>query len=125
MQAKAILQEQEDIDHEYLSITGLPDFTKASAQLIFGKDSPAIKDNRCVDLSMLNVLLICVVYSVASVQTISGTGANHLAGLFLYKYYPPWSGKSGADKVVYLSNPTWGEYFPLVLTVSMLTVSYS
>jgi aspartate aminotransferase len=45
-QAKALLQEQPDLDHEYLSITGLPEFTSASAQLIFGKDSPAIKEGR-------------------------------------------------------------------------------
>lgn len=46
--------------------------------------------------------------SVASVQTISGTGANHLAGLFLSKYYTPWQGKADKEKTVYLSNPTWG-----------------
>jgi aspartate aminotransferase len=46
LQAKAILQDQENIDHEYLSITGLPDFTTASPRLIFGPDSPAIKENR-------------------------------------------------------------------------------
>ena len=45
-QAKAQLQALDDIDHEYLSITGLPDFTSASAKLIFGPDSPAIKENR-------------------------------------------------------------------------------
>lgn len=45
-QAKAILQDQQDIDHEYLSIVGLPDFTKSSAKLIFGADSPAIKEDR-------------------------------------------------------------------------------
>ena len=46
IKAKALLQEQPDLDHEYLSITGLPEFTSASAQLIFGKDSPAIKEGR-------------------------------------------------------------------------------
>jgi aspartate aminotransferase len=47
-------------------------------------------------------------HRVSAVQTISGTGANHLAGLFLFKYYGPWKGKSGSEKVIYLSNPTWG-----------------
>jgi hypothetical protein len=32
-----------------------------------------------------------------------------LAGLFLSKYYAPWQSKADKDKVVYLSNPTWGE----------------
>lgn len=49
-QAKALIQEQENIDHEYLAITGLADFTKASPKLIFGPDSDAIKENRWVDL---------------------------------------------------------------------------
>lgn len=40
-----------------------------------------------------------------SVQTISGTGANHLGALFLSRFYQ-WNG----PKVVYLSNPTWGVY---------------
>jgi hypothetical protein len=51
LQAKALLQEQDNIDHEYLSIVGLPEFTKASAKLIFGADSPAIKENRCAQSS--------------------------------------------------------------------------
>jgi hypothetical protein len=38
-----------------------------------------------------------------SVQTISGTGANHLGALFLSRFYN-WNG----PKVVYLSDPTWG-----------------
>ena len=41
-----------------------------------------------------------------SVQTISGTGANHLGALFLSRFYP-WLG----EKAVGLSNPTWGELF--------------
>jgi aspartate aminotransferase, cytoplasmic len=39
-----------------------------------------------------------------SVQTISGTGANHLGALFLSRFYP-WNG----EPTVYLSNPTWGK----------------
>lgn len=48
-------------------------------------------------------------FRVASVQTISGTGANHLGGLFLERHYQPWKGKSVQEKEVWLSNPTWGE----------------
>lgn len=44
----------------------------------------------------------------ASVQTISGTGANHLGALFLSRFYP-WLG----EKAVGLSNPTWGKMIPL------------
>lgn len=63
----------------------MPEYTAAAARLIFGDDSPVIKEGR-----------------VASVQTISGTGANHLGALFLSKFYG-WN-----DKRVYLSDPTWG-----------------
>jgi aspartate aminotransferase len=45
-----------------------------------------------------------------SIQTISGTGANHYGGAFLERFYEPWQGKSKEDKVIYISNPTWGEW---------------
>jgi aspartate aminotransferase, cytoplasmic len=77
------------LDHEYLPIAGLPSFTSAAARLILGASSPALKESR-----------------VVSVQTISGTGANHLGALFLSKFYG-WDG----EKTVWLSNPTWGMVF--------------
>lgn len=40
-----------------------------------------------------------------SVQTISGTGANHLGALFLSRFYQ-WNG----SPAVGLSNPTWGTF---------------
>jgi aspartate aminotransferase len=43
-QAKQILADDDSLDHEYLPIAGLPTFTSASAKLIFGEDSPAIKE---------------------------------------------------------------------------------
>lgn len=79
----------EGLDHEYLPITGLTEYTGAAAKLILGSDSPAIKEERAV-----------------SVQTISGTGANHLGALFLSRFY-----KFNGPKKVYLSNPTWGMCF--------------
>lgn len=74
-------------NHEYLPIIGLPEFTSAAAEVILGPDSPALAEQR-----------------VTSVQTISGTGANHLAALFLSRFY----GFNG-PKQVFLSKPTWGE----------------
>jgi aspartate aminotransferase len=87
-QATEILLNDPNLDHEYLPITGLPEFTSGAAKLILGADSPAIAEGRAV-----------------SVQTISGTGANHLGALFLSKFYH-WD----APKQIYLSNPTWGEF---------------
>lgn len=85
-QATEILLNDPTLDHEYLPITGLPEFTSAAARLILGDDSPALTENR-----------------VCSVQTISGTGANHLGALFLSRFY-----EFNGTKQVYLSNPTWG-----------------
>ena len=45
-QAKVIISQDNSLDHEYLPIAGLPTFTGASAKLIFGADSPAIKEGR-------------------------------------------------------------------------------
>lgn len=88
LQASYILLSDPTLNHEYLPITGLPEFVSGAARLILGNESPAIADGR-----------------VVSVQTISGTGANHLAALFLSRYY-----QFNGDKVVYLSDPTWGTY---------------
>lgn len=91
MQATELLLHDPNLDHEYLPITGLPEFTQAAAKLILGVDSPAIIEGR-----------------VTSVQTISGTGANHLGALFLSRFYG-WNG----EKKVYLSDPTWSRLSPL------------
>ncbi len=85
-QAAQRILSDETLDHEYLPITGLPEFTASAAKLILGTTSPAIQEAR-----------------VASVQTISGTGANHLGALFLSRFYN-WTD----TRRVYLSNPTWG-----------------
>lgn len=87
LQATERLLEDPNYNHEYLTITGLPEFTSAAAKLILGADSPAIAEGR-----------------VTSVQTISGTGANHLAGLFINKFYA-----FNGPKQIYLPNPTWGK----------------
>lgn len=87
-QAEAIIAADETLDHEYLPITGLSEYTSAAAKLIIGADSAALKEGR-----------------VISVQTISGTGANHLGALFMSKFY-----YQGEPKKVYLSDPTWGKF---------------
>lgn len=85
-QATELLLNNPALDHEYLPITGLPEFTSAAARLILGGDSLAITENR-----------------VCSVQTISGTGANHLGALFFSRFYD-----FNGTKQIYLPDPTWG-----------------
>lgn len=70
-------------------MSGHPEFTRAAAVLLFGENSLVLKENR-----------------VASVQTVSGTGANHLGALFIYDHY-----HFNGDRKVYVSDPTWGKCF--------------
>ncbi|XP_055309673.1 aspartate aminotransferase, cytoplasmic [Sitodiplosis mosellana] len=74
--------ESENINHEYLPVTGLESFTKASVRLLLGEESAAVKENRA-----------------HGVQALSGTGALRLGAEFL-------SRKLGRN-VVYYSDPTW------------------
>ncbi|KAG9318786.1 putative aspartate aminotransferase, cytoplasmic [Chiua virens] len=101
--ATAKLLEDPSYNHEYLPITGLPEFTSAAAKLILGANSPAISEGR-----------------VVSVQTISGTGANHLAGLFLSRYY-----NFNGERQIFLSNPTWVNHYALFRNVGLTPVEYS
>ncbi|KAG5646684.1 hypothetical protein DXG03_002674 [Asterophora parasitica] len=91
------------LDHEYLPITGLASFTSAAAKLILGQESPAIAEQRAV-----------------SVQTISGTGANHLGALFLARFYN-WN---GAKPTIYLSNPSWANHNAIFNNVGIEVVDY-
>lgn len=52
-------------------------------------------------------------------QTISGTGANHLAALFLSRSLE-FSGQS-----VYIGTPAWGNYDPIFRLVGLNVVKYS
>ncbi len=72
------------LNKEYAGITGVPEFTKASAVLAYGKDSSAL--NR-----------------LAITQSISGTGALRIGAAFLARHYP------GA-KTIYVPQPSWANH---------------
>jgi aspartate/tyrosine/aromatic aminotransferase len=76
---------KEDLNKEYLSMEGDPEFVKCSRELIFGTDIP-------------NMERIC------TLQALSGTGSLRVAGAFLKEYMP-------ADTAVYFSDPTWGNHY--------------
>lgn len=103
--AKAALLSNENIDHEYLGITGLPEFTASAAKLIVGSSSPALAEGR-----------------VSSVQTISGTGANHLGAVFLSKFYD--FAKAGGRREIYISNPTWANHKAIFNSAEIKPVDY-
>ncbi|KAK4797836.1 hypothetical protein SAY86_030162 [Trapa natans] len=81
---------------EYLPIVGLAEFNKLSAKLIFGVDSPCIRDNR-----------------VTTVQCLSGTGSLRVGGEFLTRHYH--------QRIIYIPVPTWGNH-PKVFTLAGLSV---
>jgi aspartate aminotransferase len=76
--------------HSYLPFNGLSDFTKASANFAFGKDNPILKEQK-----------------VATVQTISGTGALRVGADLLGKFGFNVSG------FVYLPQPSYVNHIPI------------
>lgn len=53
-------------------------------------------------------------------QTISGTGAVHLGALFLSRFYTI----DGANRTVYLPNPTWANHTQILTNVGLQTAPY-
>ncbi|OMJ84469.1 hypothetical protein SteCoe_14424 [Stentor coeruleus] len=76
-------------DHEYLPIDGLAKFTQLATSLAYSNASP-LKDHR-----------------VASIQSISGTGALRLGMAFIQRFYPH-------SRRVYIPNPTWGNHKTII-----------
>jgi aspartate aminotransferase len=70
------------LNHEYLPVLGLAEFSSAAVKLILGADSPAVVNNLAF-----------------GVQTLSGTGALKVGMDFLAR---------NGYKTLYVSNPTWG-----------------
>lgn len=107
--AENLIQNSSEYNHEYLPITGLPEFTSAAAKVILGADSKAIADNRLV-----------------SIQSLSGTGALHIVGQFIagqYKFKDESNSKSELP-TIYLSNPTWGNHFQIFNVLGFQTKTY-
>ncbi|KAF4333022.1 aspartate aminotransferase cytoplasmic [Fusarium beomiforme] len=97
--AKSILT-QNDPGHDYEITIGNQRFLSHAAALLFGNDCDLLQSGRLV-----------------SVQTISGTGANHLAALALSQSISP-------RPQVYLGTPTWGNYKPMFELVGLQIFEY-
>lgn len=87
LQAKAILYEDSELNHEYLPIQGNTPFVDLARELILGGSTASLSTSR---------------RNVASVQTISGTGANHVGAKFLAEQLQP--------QHVFISDPTWNNH---------------
>lgn len=81
--AEAIIAADRAANHEYLDISGDAKFVGLARGVLFGKDSPAIKEGRIV-----------------SAQSLSGTGALRLGAEFIARHLPKGT-------VIYYSKPTW------------------
>lgn len=91
---------ERNMDKEYAGITGVLDFTKASAKLALGADNPVVKEG-----------------AVSTVQSISGTGALRIGGAFLEKFYPH-------SKTIYLPTPSWANHGPVFRHSGMDVAGY-
>ena len=91
---------EQKLDKEYLPISGLPEFTKAAANLAFGENSTVIKN-------ALNV----------TVQGISGTGSLAIGSFFLSDFLK-------GPKEVWVPNPTWGNHIPLFARAGFAVKKY-
>lgn len=85
---------------KYECTTGNVDFIKHAAGVMFGRDSALLAAGK-----------------IASVQTISGTGAVHLAAQFISRFVHP-------SPTVYVGTPTWGNYKPLCELVGLQIVEF-
>ncbi|KAL2872514.1 aspartate aminotransferase [Aspergillus lucknowensis] len=98
--ADDLIRNDPNLNHEYLPIKGLAEYTLAAQKLIVGPQSPAIAENR-----------------VSTFQTISGTGAVHLGALFLSKFHP-------SRPTLYLSSPTWANHHQIFTNVGFSLANY-
>ncbi|EXJ96506.1 aspartate aminotransferase [Capronia coronata CBS 617.96] len=89
------LHQTPNLDHEYLPIQGSEPFLKLARDLILG-ESLSPKGN------------------LTSIQTISGTGANHVGAQFLARHLHP--------KHVFISDPTWSNHH-LIWTIAAPNVT--
>eukprot|EP01113_Clastostelium_recurvatum_P006494 TRINITY_DN1292_c0_g1_i1.p1 TRINITY_DN1292_c0_g1~~TRINITY_DN1292_c0_g1_i1.p1 ORF type:complete len:441 (+),score=116.37 TRINITY_DN1292_c0_g1_i1:26-1348(+) len=81
---KSILEAH--LNKEYLPIDGLAEFTRLSTEMLFG---PELKGKEQL---------------VATMQSLSGTGALRLGAAIISKLFPKGT-------IVYVSKPTWGNHF--------------
>ncbi|KAI8896867.1 pyridoxal phosphate-dependent transferase [Globomyces pollinis-pini] len=99
--AEARIFEQK-LPKEYLGITGDAEFVKLAAELAYGEDSPVLKAGL-----------------VSAAQSISGTGALRVGGVFLARFF---EGKGG--KKIYLPTPTWGNHIPIFKDSGLEVIHY-
>jgi aromatic-amino-acid transaminase len=97
-QAKAMLA-NEDRPHAYLPIEGMAQYRQLLQEIVFGKDSQALRDGR-----------------VATIQSVGGSGALRVGAEFLKTYFP--------GSAVWVSDPTWDNHQVLFAGAGLEIHSY-
>ena len=88
-------------NHEYLPILGLPAFRTLVTELVYSQNAAVITEGR-----------------VAVSQSLSGTGALHLAGSVLYQMLREKDPSPTAPvPPVYITNPTWSNHRQVFETI--------
>lgn len=100
--ADRLLRDDPDLNHEYQPIAGMSDYLAASQRLVFGSHSREIESKQ-----------------IASLQTLSGTGALHLGFLFLQRFLP-----DQPSKRVFVSTPPYANHLPILRHLSLPTGFY-
>lgn len=98
--AERKLIDSESYNHEYLNISGYEPFLVESAKVILGADSAAI-----------------AAQTVVSQQSLSGTGALHLAGAFLKAFY-------AGNPTIFLLKPTWANHNQIFTSLGLKVDTY-
>ena len=91
---------ESNLNKEYAGITGLAKYAKLAIKFALGADSSALQEGR-----------------VASVQTLSGTGACRVIGEFYSRFL-------GSGAPIYLPTPTWGNHIPIMRDAGLDVRSY-
>lgn len=102
---KKLLAEDNLMRHEYTAIEGDIPFLELARDLMFGLDSKDTSEKTQA-----------IKARVGSVQSVAGTGANHLGALFLAHQMKP--------KNVWLSNPSWANHLTIWDLVGVPRKSY-
>lgn len=98
--AERKLLDSEGYNHEYLGISGFEPFLAEAAKVILGSDSKALAAG-----------------AVVSQQSLSGTGALHLAGMFLKGFF-------AGNLAIYVSKPTWANHNQIFTLLGLPVETY-
>eukprot|EP01006_Ploeotia_vitrea_P032219 TRINITY_DN64481_c0_g2_i3.p1 TRINITY_DN64481_c0_g2~~TRINITY_DN64481_c0_g2_i3.p1 ORF type:complete len:395 (-),score=227.01 TRINITY_DN64481_c0_g2_i3:114-1298(-) len=97
--AELAIANDKSMNHEYLSQSGHAGFRKVARDLIFGADSEVSRSDR-----------------VATVQSLSGTGALRVGAEFIHRFF--------GNSTVYVSDPTWGNHLKVFKNARVATKKY-